>query len=134
MITAALTNPTVRAAMEALQRGDRHAWAALLEPGAELYDDGKPRGLAALQGSTACGMRSRTRIGSPDLDPFLFDGLNQVFEPERHVGDDAINEERRGHACPATPGAVHVFIHALTVDLILSSKSKRSRSSSGWPA
>ncbi|HTT38908.1 MAG TPA: hypothetical protein VMH32_14705 [Burkholderiales bacterium] len=47
MITEALTNSTVKAAIEALQSGDRHAWSALLEPDAELYDDGEPRSLAA---------------------------------------------------------------------------------------
>jgi hypothetical protein len=35
-----LMNPTVRAAIEALQKGDKEAWAALFEPGATLYDDG----------------------------------------------------------------------------------------------
>jgi len=47
MITEALTNATVKAAIEALQSGDRHAWSALFEPDAELYDDGEPRSLAA---------------------------------------------------------------------------------------
>ena len=45
MITDKLTNPTVKAAIEALQRGDRSAWAALFEKHAELYDDGQPRSL-----------------------------------------------------------------------------------------
>lgn len=45
MKTATLTNPTVKAAIDALQNGDRKAWAALFEPGAELYDDGSPRSL-----------------------------------------------------------------------------------------
>jgi hypothetical protein len=40
-----LTNPTVRAAIEALQRGNKDAWSALFEPGAILYDDGSPRDL-----------------------------------------------------------------------------------------
>jgi hypothetical protein len=40
MNTDALTNPTVKAAIEALQKGDRQAWAALFEAGAKLYDDG----------------------------------------------------------------------------------------------
>ena len=44
-MTAALTNPTVKAAIDALQRGDRKAWAALFEATAELYDDGSPRSL-----------------------------------------------------------------------------------------
>jgi hypothetical protein len=45
MITDALTNATVKAAIEALQKGDRIAWWALFEAGAELYDDGSPRTL-----------------------------------------------------------------------------------------
>jgi hypothetical protein len=40
-----LTNPTVKAAIDALQRGDRAAWSALFEHDAELYDDGSPRDL-----------------------------------------------------------------------------------------
>jgi ketosteroid isomerase-like protein len=45
MKTDALTNPTVRAAIEALQKGDQKAWSALFERDAELYDDGSPRNL-----------------------------------------------------------------------------------------
>src|SRR3954471_17298876 len=45
MITALLTNPTVNAAIEALQHGDRAGWSALFEPDAKLYDDGVPRSL-----------------------------------------------------------------------------------------
>ena len=45
MITNALTNPTVKAAVEALQKGDRNAWSALFETDARLYDDGAPRNL-----------------------------------------------------------------------------------------
>jgi len=45
MNTEALTNPTVRAAIEALQRGDRTTWASLFEPGAKLNDDGHVRSL-----------------------------------------------------------------------------------------
>jgi hypothetical protein len=40
-----LVNPTVRAAIEALQKGDKQAWAALFEPDATLYDEGNPRSL-----------------------------------------------------------------------------------------
>lgn len=46
MSTEMLTNPTVRAAIEALQAGDRAAWSALFEPDAKLYDDGSPRSLS----------------------------------------------------------------------------------------
>lgn len=38
-----LTNPTVKAAIEALQQGDREAWLDLFEPDVELLDDGSPR-------------------------------------------------------------------------------------------
>jgi hypothetical protein len=44
-ITDALTNPTVKAAIKALQTGDRAAWSALFEPAAKLYDDGTARSL-----------------------------------------------------------------------------------------
>jgi hypothetical protein len=47
MTTDVLTNPTVKAAIDALQKGDRHAWSAHFEPGATLYDDGSPRSLDA---------------------------------------------------------------------------------------
>jgi hypothetical protein len=46
MLIDALTNPTVRAAIEALQRGDCKAWSELFETDAKLYDDGSPRSLA----------------------------------------------------------------------------------------
>ncbi len=45
MITDALTNTTVKAAIDALQRGDNQAWSELFEPDAELYDDGSRRSL-----------------------------------------------------------------------------------------
>ncbi len=45
VITDALTNATVKAAIEALQQGDRKAWSALFESDAKLYDDGAPRSL-----------------------------------------------------------------------------------------
>jgi hypothetical protein len=45
VILDALTNPTVKAAIAALQKGDRKAWSALFEPDASLYDDGAPRSL-----------------------------------------------------------------------------------------
>ena len=44
-ITDALTDPTVKAAIDALQKGDRSAWPALLDPDVRLYDDGAPRSL-----------------------------------------------------------------------------------------
>ena len=45
MNTDLLTNPTVKAAVDALQAGDRIAWSALFEANAELYDDGEARSL-----------------------------------------------------------------------------------------
>lgn len=45
MITDALTDPIVKAAIEALQKGDRKAWLALFESDAQLYDDGALRSL-----------------------------------------------------------------------------------------
>jgi hypothetical protein len=45
MITEVLKNATVKAAIEALQKGDRKAWSALFESDAKLYDDGIPRSL-----------------------------------------------------------------------------------------
>jgi hypothetical protein len=41
-----LTNPTVRAAIEALQSGDVKAWESLFEADARLFDDGSPRSLS----------------------------------------------------------------------------------------
>jgi hypothetical protein len=46
MLTDKLTNPTVKAAIEALQSGDKAAWRALFEPDAKLFDDDSPRSLA----------------------------------------------------------------------------------------
>jgi hypothetical protein len=40
-----LTNPTVKAAIEALQKGDKNAWSALFAPDATMMDDGYPRDL-----------------------------------------------------------------------------------------
>ena len=45
MKTSVLTNRIVKAAIEALENGDRNTWSALFEPDAELYDDGSPRSL-----------------------------------------------------------------------------------------
>jgi len=42
-MTDGIKNPTVKAAIEALQRGDSAAWLKLFEPDAVLYDDGSPR-------------------------------------------------------------------------------------------
>jgi len=45
MRTDNLSNPTVKSAIDALQAGNQHAWAACFEPGAQLFDDGSPRSL-----------------------------------------------------------------------------------------
>lgn len=45
MFTENLTNPTVRAAIEALQTSDRSAWSALFEHDCKLYDDCSPLSL-----------------------------------------------------------------------------------------
>lgn len=43
MVPPALKNTTVKAAIDAFQRGDRTAWSALFEDEAKLFDDGSPR-------------------------------------------------------------------------------------------
>lgn len=45
METSTLRNPTVKAAIEAFQKGDRTAWSALFDHDAELFDDGSARSL-----------------------------------------------------------------------------------------
>ena len=45
MALPVMKNPTVKAAIEAFQTGDRKAWSALFEDGAELFDDGSARSL-----------------------------------------------------------------------------------------
>jgi hypothetical protein len=45
MVPPALKNPTVKAAIDAFQAGDRKAWSGLFEQDAELFDDGSPRSL-----------------------------------------------------------------------------------------
>jgi len=61
IITATLTNPTVRAAVEALQKSDRKDWSALFEADAKLYDDGSPRSLEKFT-KDALGHESFTSI------------------------------------------------------------------------
>jgi hypothetical protein len=72
MLTDGLTNPTVKAAIEALQKGDRLAWSALFEPDATLYDDGSPRNLQEFT-REALGHERFT-----SLDRVTNDGLNLV--------------------------------------------------------
>jgi len=70
MDTDDLANPTVRAAIRALQEGDREAWSALFEPHATLYDDGAPRSLATFTAETLGHERFRSldRIENGGLD------------------------------------------------------------------
>jgi hypothetical protein len=70
METAQLKNPTVRAAIEALQRGDRGAWRALFVADAELYDDGAQRNLAEFTASALGHERFRSieRIDNDGLE------------------------------------------------------------------
>jgi hypothetical protein len=42
MNTDKLTNPTVKAALDALESGGRKSWTALFEAGAQLCEDGSP--------------------------------------------------------------------------------------------
>ena len=60
MVPPALKNTTVKAAIDAFQRGDRTAWSALFEDEAKLFDDGSPR---SFQEFTA--MRSATSASPP---------------------------------------------------------------------
>lgn len=64
-MTEKLTNPTVKAAIEALQQGNRDAWSALFEPHATLLDDGSPRSLEEFTRS-ALGHERFTSIDSVD--------------------------------------------------------------------
>jgi hypothetical protein len=50
MITDVITNPVAKAAIDALQKGDKHAWQALFAEEAELFDDGHPRSLDEFSG------------------------------------------------------------------------------------
>jgi hypothetical protein len=70
MNTEMLENPTVRAAIDALQKGDRKGWAALFETDAKLYDDGSPRSLSKFT-EEAVGHECFTsidQIGNQGLD------------------------------------------------------------------
>ena len=73
-ITSKLTNPTVKAAIDALQNGDAAAWSALFESDAKLYDDGAPRSLATFA-RDALGHERFKSIDSVDND-----GLDLVGE------------------------------------------------------
>lgn len=65
-----LTQPAMRAAIDALQRGDHAAWTAAFEPGATLLDDGEPRDLAGF-GRDAVGherFKSIDRVSANGLE------------------------------------------------------------------
>jgi len=67
MEISALRNPTVRAAIEAFQKGDRKAWLALFDDDAELFDDGSARSLAKFTGE-ALGHERFTSFDSVSAD------------------------------------------------------------------
>jgi len=58
-----LKNPTVRAAIDAFQKADRRAWAALFAHDAQLFDDGSPRSLEQF----TCDALGHERFTSIDL-------------------------------------------------------------------
>ncbi|WP_263419611.1 nuclear transport factor 2-like protein [Terriglobus albidus] len=45
MNTTVITNPVVRLAIDALQKGDTQTWQSLFAPDAQFFDDGQPRNL-----------------------------------------------------------------------------------------
>lgn len=79
MITNALTNPTLKSAIEALQSGDRKAWSALFESDAKLYDDGAPRSLEAFT-RAALGHERFTSIDCVENNGL---GLTDAFHSEQ---------------------------------------------------
>jgi hypothetical protein len=65
MDTEQLTNPLVRAAIEALNAGDRQAWLSLFALGAALTDDGNAREFTRWSESELFG-ESKTTLASID--------------------------------------------------------------------
>ena len=65
MNTDTLTHPTVKAAIDALQAGNKVDWAALFVERAELFDDGHPRDLHKFT-SEALGQERFTSIDTVD--------------------------------------------------------------------
>lgn len=64
-----LTDPTVRAAIEALNAQDRHAWEALFALGATFADDGNAGSLATFtNGAFGKGRERFTRIDKVEHD------------------------------------------------------------------
>jgi hypothetical protein len=64
MTIAKIANPTMKAAVDALQSRNRQKWAALFEPNAELFDDGRPRSLESSATSTRISGESLGRTSS----------------------------------------------------------------------
>jgi hypothetical protein len=62
-----LTNPTVKAAIKALQQGDKASWKSLFAANAELFDDGSPRSLEGFANS-ALGHERFTKIERVEND------------------------------------------------------------------
>ena len=58
MTSNQLTNATVKAAIDALQKGDKKAWKALFTADAEMYDDGNPRSFPMVRWDTNVSPRS----------------------------------------------------------------------------
>ena len=69
-----LREPTVRAVIDALQRGDAAAWRALFAPGAQFYDDGNPRDLEAFT-RDALGHERFTSLDRVSADGLELQGL-----------------------------------------------------------
>lgn len=72
--TDLLQQPTVRAAIEALQHGDRSAWSRLFESGARLFDDGLPGDLARFT-EDALGHERFTSIDEVSADGLELRGM-----------------------------------------------------------
>src|SRR5215470_4420493 len=62
---------------------------------------------------------SRRATPSPSTSKLSFYCLLQVLEPERHIVNDAVDEERGGGAHPAPDPAVDMLVHALQIDMVL---------------
>jgi len=80
--TDQLSNPTVKAAIEALQNDDPKAWLALFEPDAKLYGDSSPRDLSKFT-EDAFGHERFTSI-----DRVENDGLDLFGEFHSHQWGD----------------------------------------------
>ncbi len=77
--TTQITNPTARAAVDALQAGDKVAWAALFTEDVVFTDDGKPRDFASFTDSA---------IGDE-----TFTSIERVAEDGRYVYGDFHSEQ-----------------------------------------